>query len=145
VPPRPRGQVHPVAAVEDLNRPAGGHIDQLRSVTVAPVEGEVVRPQHRQRHRHWLTQRLDQPQQRIPPHRHPAASRTLARPASASPIRVSSSRSSSVNRLCGLVKPSTCSAKVTAGQAALPQQKRRTFNEITTCTPPAAASRNWRT
>jgi hypothetical protein len=50
-----------------------------------------------------------------------------------------------VNRLCGLVKPTTCSANVTAGQAALPHRKRRTLNAITTCAPPTAASRSWRT
>ena len=35
-----------------------------------------------------------------------------------------------MNRLYGLVSPATCSAKVTAGQTALPHRKRRTFDKI---------------
>jgi hypothetical protein len=69
-----------------------------------------------------------------------AASRDPARPARASAIAVSIRASSGVRRDRREVRPRTCSANVTAGQAGLPQKNRRTASRITTGCPPAGAS-----
>ena len=68
---QPPGQVRAVAAVEDLDRAVGGHIDQHGAVMAAFAEGEVVNAEHRHRPGRRVGQRLDQPQQRVPAHRHP--------------------------------------------------------------------------
>ena len=53
------------------------------------------------------------------------ASRDPARPASASPIRASNASSGTLRRRYRADRPSTCSAKVTAGQAGLRHKNRR--------------------
>ncbi len=73
------------------------------------------------------------------------ASRDPARPARAGPICVSSPRRSGVQRLCGVVSPTICSTKVTAGQPGFSQRKRRTHNSVTTPVPPTATSLSLRT
>ena len=84
----------------------------------ATAEGEVVDPEHAYRPDRRFWQSLGQPQQGLTAHvtTTDVASRTPARPARASPICVSRPRSSGVKRLCGLVRPLTCSTNVTAGQ-----------------------------
>ena len=61
-----------------------------------------------------------------------AASRSPARPARARAIPVSMRASGGVRRARREVRPSTCSAKVTAAQSGLPQKKRRTASRMTT-------------
>jgi hypothetical protein len=68
---QPPGQVRAVPAVEDLDRAVGGHIDQHRAVMAAFAEREVVDAEHRHQPGRRVGQRLDQPQQRVPAHRHP--------------------------------------------------------------------------
>jgi hypothetical protein len=68
------------------------------------------------------------------------ASRAPARPARASAIEASVRASGGVRRERREVRPSTCSAKVTAGQSRLPQKNRRTPSRIRTRRPPIAAS-----
>ena len=63
---------------------------------------------------------------------HRGASRAPARPARASAIAVSIRASGGVRRARREVRPSTCSANVTAGQSGLPQKNRRTASRIST-------------
>jgi hypothetical protein len=73
-----------------------------------------------------------------------AASLAPGRPASTSAIDDSICRNTGVYRACGRVRPSTCSANVTAAQRELLHLNRRTTNSITTGVSPTGASRSCR-
>lgn len=62
----PGSQVLPVAAVVEVQRPVGGHVDQYRAVVAALAEGEVVDAEDLHLADLWLGQGPDQPQQRVP-------------------------------------------------------------------------------
>jgi hypothetical protein len=72
------------------------------------------------------------------------ASRAPGRPANTIAIDDSIRRNSSVYRACGRVRPSTCSANVTAAQRELLHLNRRTTNSITTGVSPTGVSRSRR-
>jgi hypothetical protein len=74
-----------------------------------------------------------------------AASRTPARAAIDTATDVNILRNSDVNRACGLVNPSTCSANVTAAHAAFTHLNRRTVKASTVVIPPSAPSASRRT
>jgi hypothetical protein len=75
----------------------------------------------------------------------PAAKRAPARPAKANPNRSSTRLAGRLCRPYRTVKPGTCSAKVTAGQASVSQNHRRTRSRITSRRPAttALARRRW--
>ena len=73
-----------------------------------------------------------------------AVSLAPGRPASTSAIDDIICRSAGVYRACGRVRPSTCSANVTAAQRELPHLDRRTTNSITTGVSPTGASGSFR-
>lgn len=62
----PGSQVLPVAAVVEVQRPVGGHVDQYRAVVAAPAEGEVVDAEDLHLADLRLGQGPDQPQQCVP-------------------------------------------------------------------------------
>ena len=72
------------------------------------------------------------------------ASRTPARPASATATAVNADRSGGEYRACGVVNPGTCSTKVRRTHCATSQTNRRTVSRITTGVPASGASSNCR-
>jgi hypothetical protein len=61
---QPGGEGGGVAVGQQVDRAAGGHVDQHRAVVVAAAEGEVVHAKHRDRLDLGVGQGADQAQQR---------------------------------------------------------------------------------
>jgi hypothetical protein len=131
-----------LAVAQQVHRLAGLRVDQDGSVVPAAAEREIIQPRtftvpgSGSGRAMTSRSRLDRPAVRSSR----AASRSPARPARASAIPVSMRASGGVRRARGEVRPSTCSAKVTAAQPGLPQKKQRTASRMTTGWPPTGAS-----
>jgi hypothetical protein len=63
--PQPFSEAVTIAAVEDVDRPMAGHVDQHSAVMTPPAEREIVDAEHGDRRLRRIRQCLDQPQQRV--------------------------------------------------------------------------------
>jgi hypothetical protein len=125
---QPGGEVVRAAVGQQVNRSAGGHVDDDAAIVAAFAEREVVDADHRHGAGlgHW--QCPDQPKQRRAGQRRPpAAGSPATRPITqADSDLLQDAAQQQGRRAYGVVTPGTCSANVLRRQAVLSQKNRRT-------------------
>jgi len=131
-----------LATFQRLQWGASLAVDQHRAVVLATFDREVIDPEHAWGRWGRVWDGHDQAQQGRPARRraqHPGKPRS-GPPGQRHRNRAQHRRSSGVRRAYRLVRPSTCSANVAAGQPGASQKNRRTASRIITFWPPIAAS-----